>query len=193
MPSLAQAVSMNVLHGRVGFTQLRAHQNFPPGSFLGCFFPLAAAEGLSGARLWTSRRGADINNVFCQTHETNLQVLPSTCTGMCNCRAHFARQIIYWSDLSLKLSWLGCCGRKVFIRDGPKRRCHLFDLENWNRYGASDSILKEQYPLWVYGLVFVLSCLQVHALLQTYSRLRTKPLFKQSRSRVMGGKCFVFG
>lgn len=149
MPSLAQAVSMNVLYGRVGFTQLRAHQNFPPGSFLGCFFPLAAAEGLPGARLWTSRRGADINNVFCQTHETNLQVLPSTCTGMCNCRVHFTRQIIYWSDLRLKLSWLGCCGRKVLKcvvkilrRDGPKRRCHLFNLENWNPHGASDTILK---------------------------------------------------
>lgn len=47
------------------------------------FFHWQRPSALPGRPFRTSTKRSDINNVFCQTHETNLQVLSSSCAGMC--------------------------------------------------------------------------------------------------------------
>lgn len=85
----------------------------------GYFSPLAGTKLFARHLFRNITVRTDINNVFCETHETDVQKLSSTCTGttLCLITVHFWRwavtvycQISRW----INLAW-SCCGRKVDI------------------------------------------------------------------------------
>lgn len=93
----------------------------------GLFFSTGSNQALASRSFRNITDRTDRNNVLCQTHETNLQVLSSTCTGMDlfvtdNSRVYFSRwavtiqcQATSWNNLSRSCRDLGVAEGKLIF------------------------------------------------------------------------------